>query len=82
MLALDAAFDEHNYGCRSFRAFLAMLPHRVQIVETDGPDIVVKLIEEPRKPARTRNRKASARSKNSSTAPPAAAAAKPAEAQT
>ena len=45
---------------------------------TDGPDIVVKLIEEPRKPTRTRNRKASARSNNSSTA---AAAAKPAEAQ-
>jgi hypothetical protein len=80
MLALDAAFDEHNYGCRSFRAFLAMLPHRVQIVETDGPDIVVKLIEEPRKPTRTRNRKASARSNNSSTA--AATAAKTAEAQT
>jgi hypothetical protein len=57
-----------------------MLPHRVQIVETDGPDIVVKLIEEPRKPTRTRNRKTSARSNNSSTA--AAAAAKTAEAQT
>jgi hypothetical protein len=55
-----------------------MLPHRVQIVETDGPDIVVKLIEEPRKPTRTRSRKASARSKSSSTA--AAAAAQPAEA--
>src|ERR1700677_1021306 len=76
MLALDASFDEHNYGCRSFRAFLAMLPHRVQIVETDGPDIVVKLIEEPRKPARTRNRKASPRSKNS---PAAASAANTAE---
>jgi hypothetical protein len=65
MLALDAAFDEHNYGCRSFRAFLALLPHRVQIVETDGPDIVVKLVQEPKKPARTRNRKASSRSNNS-----------------
>ena len=57
MLALDAAFDEHNYGCRSFRAFLAMLPKRVQIVEAGGPDITVKLIVEPRKPARTRTRK-------------------------
>ncbi len=61
MLALDAAFDEHNYGCRSFRAFLALLPHRVQTVETDGPDIVVKLIEEPpRKPVRSRSRRSSA----------------------
>ena len=38
MLALDAWFDEHNYGCRSFRAFLAMLPQRVQIAEAGGPD--------------------------------------------
>ena len=75
MLALDAAFDEHNYGCRSFRAFLAMLPKRVQIVEAGGPDITVKLIEEPRKPARTRSRKSSSRSNNSS-----AAAAKASEA--
>ena len=75
MLALDAAFDEHNYGCRSFRAFLAMLPKRVQIVEAGGPDVTVKLIEEPRKPASTRSRKSSSRSNNSS-----AAAAKAAEA--
>jgi uncharacterized LabA/DUF88 family protein len=75
MLALDAAFDEHNYGCRSFRAFLAMLPKRVQIVEVGGPDVTVKLIEEPRKPARTRSRKSSSRSNNSS-----AAAAKASEA--
>ena len=75
MLALDAAFDEHNYGCRSFRAFLAMLPKRVQIVEAGGPDVTVKLIEEPRKPVRTRSRKSSSRSNNSS-----AAAAKAAEA--
>jgi hypothetical protein len=51
MLALDAAFDEHNYGCRSFRAFLAMLPQRVQIVEAGGPDITVKLIEDAPKAA-------------------------------
>ena len=68
MLALDAAFDEHNYGCRSFRAFLAMLPKRVQIVEAGGPDVTVKLIEEPRKPTRTRSRKSSSRSNNSSAA--------------
>ena len=73
MLALDAAFDEHNYGCRSFRAFLAMLPKRVQIVEAGGPDVTVKLIEEPRRPARARSRKSSSRSNNSSA--PAAKAA-------
>ena len=55
MLALDPAFDEHNYGSRNFRAFLASLPGRVQIVETGGPDITVKLAEEPRpKAARSR----------------------------
>ena len=75
MLALDAAFDEHNYGCRSFRAFLAMLPKRVQIVEAGGPDVTVKLIEEPRKPARTRSRKSSSRSNNSSAAAAKAAGA-------
>jgi uncharacterized LabA/DUF88 family protein len=57
MLALDPAFDEHNYGARSFRAFLALLPKRVQVVETSGPDITVKLIGEPRKPTRTRTRR-------------------------
>jgi hypothetical protein len=39
-----------------------MLPERVEIVQAGGPDITVKLIEEPRKPepkqaARTRTRK-------------------------
>jgi hypothetical protein len=60
MLALDPAFDEHNYGCRNFREFLARLPKRVQVVEAAGPDITVKLVEEPKKPAtrpRTRARK-------------------------
>ncbi len=56
MLALDASFDEHNYGCRSFRAFLAMLPQRVEIVEAGGPDITVKLIEEPPKITAPRTR--------------------------
>src|SRR6202000_513293 len=41
MLALDAAFDEHNYGCRSFRAFLGRLSDQVQVVETGGADITV-----------------------------------------
>ncbi len=57
MLTLDASFDEHNYGARSFRAFLAMLPERVQAVEAGGPDVTVKLIEEPRKVAKTRARR-------------------------
>ena len=62
MLALDPAFDEHNYGARSFRAFLAMLPKRVEIVEAGGPDLTVKLIveapkTEPQKTPRTRTRK-------------------------
>ncbi len=34
-----------------------MLPKRVQIVEAGGPDITVKLIEEPRKTTRARTRK-------------------------
>ena len=68
MLALDASFDEHNYGCRSFRAFLAMLPQRVQIVEAGGPDLTVKLIEEPKKTTRTRSRKSSTRSNSSAAA--------------
>ncbi len=58
MLALDASFDEHNYGSRSFRAFLALLPKRVQIVEAGGPDITVKLVEPAARPStRTRTRK-------------------------
>jgi uncharacterized LabA/DUF88 family protein len=64
MLALDPAFDEHNYGFRNFRAFLAQLPGRIQIVGTNGPDITVKLVEDappPQQPrpktTRTRTRK-------------------------
>jgi hypothetical protein len=58
MLALDPSFDEHNYGARSFRAFLTLLPKRVQIAEAAGPDISVKLVDPPAaRPARTRNRK-------------------------
>jgi uncharacterized LabA/DUF88 family protein len=57
MLALDPAFDEHNYGSRNFRAFLASLPNRVQVVVTDGPDITVKLVEQLPKQTRTRSRR-------------------------
>jgi hypothetical protein len=41
-------------GTRNFRAFLTLLPKPVQIVEADGPDITVELIEELRKTTRTR----------------------------
>jgi uncharacterized LabA/DUF88 family protein len=47
MLALDPAFDEHNYGIRNFRAFLGQLSSRVEIAGSSGPDVVVKLVEEP-----------------------------------
>ena len=58
MLALDPAFDEHNYGTRNFRAFLASLPERVLLVEAGGPDITVRLVDEPRpKQTRARTRK-------------------------
>ena len=56
MLALDPAFDEHNYGARSFRAFLGLLPKRVRVVESGGPDLTVSLIEQPARPARARTR--------------------------
>ena len=57
MLALDPSFDEHNYGCRSFRAFLTLLPKQVEIVEAAGPDITVRLVDQPRPATRTRTRK-------------------------
>lgn len=44
MLALDPSFDEANYGCTSFRAFLALLAHRIRIDGTSGSDITVSLI--------------------------------------
>jgi NYN domain/OST-HTH/LOTUS domain len=57
MLALDPAFDEHNYGFRSFREFLSRLPERVQVTDSGGPDISVKLVEPPRRTTRTRTRR-------------------------
>ena len=47
MLALDPSFDEANYGCASFRAFLALLPHQIRIEGTSGSDITVCLIDPP-----------------------------------
>lgn len=36
MLALDPSFDEANYDCSAFRAFLARLPHRVRDIGKSG----------------------------------------------
>lgn len=44
MLVLDPAFDQANYGCRTFRDFLSRLPHRVATVGSSGGDITVRLI--------------------------------------
>ncbi|MGH4019841.1 MAG: NYN domain-containing protein [Pseudonocardiaceae bacterium] len=41
MLAMDPAFDEANYGCRSFRAFLAELHHLVRTEPANGDVTVV-----------------------------------------
>ncbi|GAA3040470.1 NYN domain-containing protein [Actinokineospora globicatena] len=45
MTSLDPAFDERNYGCRSFRDFLGRLTHRVRVVGTSGGDITVSLTD-------------------------------------
>lgn len=47
MISLDPAFDERNYGCRSFRDFLGRLTHRVTVVGTSGSDITLALTEGP-----------------------------------
>lgn len=44
MLALDASFDEHDYGCRTFRDFLARFPKRVRRKGNAGHDITLELI--------------------------------------
>ena len=49
MLTLDPAFDEANYGCRSFRDFLNKMTHRVRPVGHSGADITISL-----QPAATR----------------------------
>jgi uncharacterized protein (TIGR00288 family) len=46
MLALDPAFDEQNYGCKSFKEFLGRLPNTVTVQASEGPgDLRVRLIE-------------------------------------
>jgi NYN domain/OST-HTH/LOTUS domain len=47
MLALEPSFDEANYGCRSFRDFLARLGHRVRTAGSSGSDITLALVDQP-----------------------------------
>jgi uncharacterized protein (TIGR00288 family) len=47
MLALDSSFNERDYGCASFRAFLARFPERVKRAGRSGNDITLTLISEP-----------------------------------
>ncbi|PPK65420.1 uncharacterized protein (TIGR00288 family) [Actinokineospora auranticolor] len=44
MITLDPAFDERNYGCRSFRDFLARFDHRITTSGTSGSDITLSLL--------------------------------------
>lgn len=44
MLVIDPAFDERNYGCRSFRDFLAAFPSLVKRTGRSGGDITVQLL--------------------------------------
>ncbi|MBV9140927.1 MAG: OST-HTH/LOTUS domain-containing protein [Pseudonocardiales bacterium] len=41
-----ADFEEANYGCRSFRDFLARLGHRVRTAGRSGADITLALIDQ------------------------------------
>ncbi len=45
MISLDPSFDERNYGCRSFRDFLARLAHRVAVASTSGGDITLTVAD-------------------------------------
>jgi OST-HTH/LOTUS domain len=45
MLALDPAFDERNYGSKSFRVLLSRLPNLVEVKkDRSSPDMRVTLI--------------------------------------
>jgi uncharacterized LabA/DUF88 family protein len=60
MLALDPAFDERNYGSRSFRAFLSKLADVVAVSKgRSSPDIRVSLVASRKD---TRNQPGKARS--------------------
>ncbi|MFI5558535.1 NYN domain-containing protein [Amycolatopsis japonica] len=49
MLQLDPSFDERNYGCKSFKDFLSLLPHVVRVQASEGPgDLRVQLVDQRR----------------------------------
>ncbi|PPK63338.1 hypothetical protein CLV40_12951 [Actinokineospora auranticolor] len=45
LISLGPAFDERNYGCRSFRDFLGCLAHRVAAVGSWGGDVTLALTD-------------------------------------
>ncbi len=47
MLALDPSFDERNYGRKSFREFLKLLPDVVKVEHKASSDMRVSLITHP-----------------------------------
>jgi OST-HTH/LOTUS domain len=58
MLALDPAFDERNYGSKSFRVLLSRLPDLIEVKkDRSSPDMRVTLVEPKKPPARSRSRK-------------------------
>jgi uncharacterized LabA/DUF88 family protein len=63
MLALDPAFDERNYGSRSFRVLLSKLPDVVEVRKgRSSPDIQVSLVA-PAKEGRVQANKTKTASK-------------------
>lgn len=42
---MDPSFDEANYGCSAFRAFLGRMPHRVRDIGKSGENLRIQLIE-------------------------------------
>jgi hypothetical protein len=63
MLGLDPAFDERNYGCKSFKEFLGRLAETVAAQTSDGPgDLRVRLVVSSRRTSNVPTSASSARS--------------------
>lgn len=61
MLALDPAFDERNYGARSFRDLLSRMPDVVQVKQDrSSSDMLITLLPARQPPARKTRASASA----------------------
>lgn len=61
MLALDPAFDERNYGARSFRELLSRMPDVVQVKQDrSSSDMLITLVPARQAPARKPRASASA----------------------